>query len=261
MAPADLNAFLYQYESNIAAFADALGCGALADQFRGLAADRAAAMMATMWDPQRGQWFDLICNPDMPSAPAPQRAVAGGAEVLYAEAAASPAAEGEASGAQQAMCMFTRSLVVSASNWVPLWAGVVETNSTEAMQAVQAFISAGFNQIGGVPATLTASGQQWDYPNVWPPVVDMLIEGFSDVPGGEDLAAQMAERFLTTGLATWEETGTNFEKFNATQVGRPGGGGEYAVVTGFGWTNSVALVLMRLFGYATLYSPPTAEGS
>lgn len=29
----------------------------------------------------------------------------------------------------------------------------------------------------GVPTSLRQSGQQWDYPNAWPPLQHMLIEG------------------------------------------------------------------------------------
>lgn len=39
------------------------------------------------------------------------------------------------------------------------------------------------------------------------------------------------------GVGTYLCHPRRFEKFNATQVGLPGGGGEYEVVDGFGWTN------------------------
>lgn len=39
-----------------------------------------------------------------------------------------------------------------------------------------------------------------------------------------------------------------FEKYNAVDVGQPGSGGEYGVQFGFGWTNGVAITLLREFG-------------
>lgn len=33
------------------------------------------------------------------------------------------------------------------------------------------------------------------------------------------------------------------------EVGAPGGGGEYEVVAGFGWTNGVALSLLDTYGF------------
>lgn len=37
---------------------------------------------------------------------------------------------------------------------------------------------------GGIPTSLKESGQQWDYPNAWPPLQHMLIEGRRRPPGG-----------------------------------------------------------------------------
>ena len=59
--------------------------------------------------------------------------------------------------------------------------------------------------------------------------------------------SQLAETYVTQAYSTWAETGANFEKFNSTTVGRPGGGGEYTVVTGFGWTNGVGLHLIQQY--------------
>lgn len=58
---------------------------------------------------------------------------------------------------------------------------------------------------------------------------------------------QIADTYLDTAYTTYEETGVNFEKFNATAIGLPGGGGEYEVVSGFGWTNGVALHLIQMY--------------
>lgn len=41
-----------------------------------------------------------------------------------------------------------------------------------------------------------------------------------------------------------------FEKFDALQDGAPGGGGEYECVDGFGWTNSVVLLLLERYGWS-----------
>ena len=39
-----------------------------------------------------------------------------------------------------------------------------------------------------------------------------------------------------------------FEKYNVNEQGHAGGGGEYDVQTGFGWTNGVVIDFMVLFG-------------
>ena len=39
-----------------------------------------------------------------------------------------------------------------------------------------------------------------------------------------------------------------FEKYDATNIGTSGGGGEYEVQTGFGWTNGVVIWILNTFG-------------
>ena len=39
-----------------------------------------------------------------------------------------------------------------------------------------------------------------------------------------------------------------FFKYDVTVIGLPGGGGEYDVQLGFGWTNGVALELLKMYG-------------
>ena len=34
---------------------------------------------------------------------------------------------------------------------------------------------------GGVPTSLVQSGQQWDFPNAWPPLQHVLVEGLLKV--------------------------------------------------------------------------------
>jgi alpha,alpha-trehalase len=45
-----------------------------------------------------------------------------------------------------------------------------------------------------------------------------------------------------------------FEKYDSEEIGVAGGGGEYTVQTGFGWSNGVLLELLNRYG-ATFASP------
>lgn len=58
-----------------------------------------------------------------------------------------------------------------------------------------------------------------------------------------------------TGTYTAGTTGKMFEKFNTTDPDAAGGGGEYTVVTGFGWTNGV--VLWAASAYGRYIGPPS----
>ena len=58
-------------------------------------------------------------------------------------------------------------------------------------------------------------------------------------------------------------TGYMYEKYDATELGKGGGGGEYGVQIGFGWTNGVLLSLFKQYGLVltppknhTLLEPP-----
>lgn len=48
-----------------------------------------------------------------------------------------------------------------------------------------------------------------------------------------------------------------FEKYDATNVGKSGGGGEYGVQTGFGWSNGVVISLLHKFGRSLI--APTCD--
>ncbi|CAM9566394.1 unnamed protein product [Scytosiphon promiscuus] len=60
----------------------------------------------------------------------------------------------------------------------------------------------------------------------------------------KSLALEMEEAFLNGALAGWVTTGGMMEKYDADETGKGGGGGEYSLQIGFGWTNGVALDLL-----------------
>ena len=88
----------------------------------------------------------------------------------------------------------------------------------------------GLLQPGGVATTLVASGQQWDWPNAWPPLQQMLVEGLAGcgAAGGAVLAEEVALCWLRSNHRGWSRDGVMREKYDATRPGESGGGGEYA---------------------------------
>ena len=88
----------------------------------------------------------------------------------------------------------------------------------------------GLLQPGGVATTLVASGQQWDWPNAWPPLQQMLVEGLAGcgAAGGAVLAEELALCWLRSNHRGWSRDGVMREKYDATRPGESGGGGEYA---------------------------------
>lgn len=96
---------------------------------------------------------------------------------------------------------------------------------------------------GGLVATDTNTGEQWDSPNGWAPLHWIAVEGLAGY-GETALADETAMRFLGTVRTVFQETGRLLEKYNVVER-LPGGGGEYPLQDGFSWTNGVAAALMR----------------
>merc|ERR1712136_78905 len=103
---------------------------------------------------------------------------------------------------------------------------------------------------GGIPISKIASGQQWDFPNTWPPIMHMIIEGMatSEVEEIQHEAFVQSERWIRNIYKAYKSTDAMFEKYDVTIEGAPGGGGEQDVQIGFGWTNAVAMTLMDRYG-------------
>ena len=66
------------------------------------------------------------------------------------------------------------------SNLFPLWAESYDLNDREivAESAVKYLEKTGAMKCkGGIPTSFDNSGQQWDYPNAWPPLQHILVSG------------------------------------------------------------------------------------
>lgn len=100
---------------------------------------------------------------------------------------------------------------------------------------------------GGLVTTTVNTGQQWDAPNGWAPLQWIAIEGLNHY-GKPVLAKEIGMRFLNNVQATWEKEHKLVEKYVVEGSGLGGGGGgEYPLQDGFGWTNGVTLKLMDLY--------------
>jgi len=102
---------------------------------------------------------------------------------------------------------------------------------------------------GGTPTSLNETGEQWDYPNAWPPLQSFLISGLYETGEEEamDFAKTLAGRWLESNYMGYNEFGKMFEKYNVLHPGESGGGGEYMAQDGFGWTNGVVFEFLNLF--------------
>jgi len=113
-------------------------------------------------------------------------------------------------------------------------------------------------QKGGVLTTLLNSGEQWDSPNAWAPLVSFIVNGLLRVNSTESVqyARQIATDWLSANHKGFINDGYMHEKYNAFIPGAPGTGGEYAPQVGFGWTNGVVFEFLNQFRDA---KPETAN--
>jgi alpha,alpha-trehalase len=96
---------------------------------------------------------------------------------------------------------------------------------------------------GGLTATMIDTGEQWDKPNGWAPLHWIAICGLEKY-GFEGFATVIAQRWLNLNKKVYLRSGKMLERYNVVDPEVPGGGGEYPLQDGFGWTNGVYLGLL-----------------
>lgn len=140
------------------------------------------------------------------------------------------------------------------SNVAPLWMGAVDKqfirkNAPRILTWLDN--SHGLDFPGGVPTSLSRSGEQWDFPNAWPPLVSLTVNALEalDTKEGSQKAREVAQTWLRACLKGFNSTKQMFEKYDVELPGKIGGGGEYTVQTGFGWSNGVILEFLAKYGH------------
>ncbi|MEZ0472205.1 alpha,alpha-trehalase TreF [Luteimonas salinilitoris] len=125
-----------------------------------------------------------------------------------------------------------------ASTATPLFVGIA--GPSQARRVAEA-VRSRLLEDGGVGTSERASGEQWDQPNGWAPLQWMTICGLADYGEGL-LSREIRRRWLTTVSSHFRRERKLVEKY-ALQLppegAHGGGGGEYPLQDGFGWTNGV----------------------
>ena len=212
--PVDLNALMYMNYNAVSEFYSLLGDSAKSDEFNQKASKVKKAIEAVLFCPDDEMWYDYDLQNDKSR------------KYFYP------------------------------SNLFPLWAECydVARRPQMAKTAVQYLRKTGAIRCkGGVPTSMEESGQQWDFPNAWPPLQHILVAGLLKTEDAEarKMALTIARRYTNGAIFSCPdgaEVCNMFEKYNVNETGSAGGGGEYDVQTGFGWTNGVIIDFMVLFG-------------
>jgi alpha,alpha-trehalase len=129
--------------------------------------------------------------------------------------------------------------VLTAATVVPLFCGVAGERQA---RAVERTVRARLLAPGGLGTTERESAEQWDRPNGWAPLQWMAVEGFQRY-GRHATADEIRRRWMHTVRVVYEREDRLVEKYalrsGPDETPRGGGGGEYPLQDGFGWTNGV----------------------
>ncbi|XP_077996478.1 trehalase-like [Glandiceps talaboti] len=208
----DLNSILCLNERLLAEFYDSAGNPTKSEEYRQRFMDRVSAFESLLWNEDEGMWFDYDLENNQRS------------DVFYA------------------------------SSTIPLWARCYGNGTGDPVKEQKVVNYLKVNGLvyfpGGYPTSLLESGEQWDFPNGWPPMQELLITGLdsTSLDEAKELAVSLAQNWTLTNWRGWYEEDVMFEKFDVRYQGAPGGGGEYDVQIGFGWSNAVVMELLTKYG-------------
>lgn len=102
------------------------------------------------------------------------------------------------------------------TNIAPLWTGCYnKENKDQIIRLVMKYLqNKNILYPGGVPTTFEHTGEQWDYPNAWPPLQHIMIVGLNNTgdAAARRLAFEIAEKWVLSNFKTFEERDAMFEK-------------------------------------------------
>lgn len=175
IVPVDLNCIIFRNCKTIAEFYTSVGNTARAEYYREVAANLIKAITAVLWNEARGIWLDYDLKNNAPRD------------------------------------------FFAVTNFAPLWARAYPIHSTDKISdSLMAYIAE--HQLesfpGGVPQTLYNSGEQWDYPNVWPSSMYMLTEGLNNLGtmDAQAMSQRLRAKFVYSAYRAYKANGTLFDK-------------------------------------------------
>ncbi|XP_034895666.1 probable trehalase isoform X1 [Populus alba] len=219
--PVDLNVYILKMELDIAFFANVLGNKSTMESFLEAAEARKNAINSVFWNEEMGQWLDYRLT------------------------------NGTICTESETWQACNQNQNAYASNFIPLWIDLFHSDAALVENVMRSFQGSGLVHAAGIATSLINSGHQWDFPNGWPPIQHMIVEGLlrSGLKEARSLAEDIAVRWIKTNYVGYKKTGAMHEKYNVQKCGEFGGGGFYKPQTGFGWSNGVVLTFLEEFGW------------
>lgn len=173
--PVDLNSIIYRNAVLLAQYNQRMGNESKVAYYQKRAAEWKRAITAVLWHDEVGAWLDYDILNDIKR------------DYFYP------------------------------TNILPLWTDCYDiAKREEYVSKVLKYLEKNkiMLNLGGIPTTLEHSGEQWDYPNAWPPLQYFVIMALNKTedPWAQRLAYEISERWVRSNYKAYNETHSMFEK-------------------------------------------------
>ncbi|MBS1370654.1 MAG: alpha,alpha-trehalase [Lentisphaeria bacterium] len=126
------------------------------------------------------------------------------------------------------------SKVFSCASLFPLWCGIATQEQAESTLYALEHLLECRHGLAACEPNDSGRTYQWDYPNGWPPLHFIAIEGL-DRYGFTEAASRIARKYVDTVTQNFEKTGALWEKYNVV-AGSVDVKSEYETPQMLGWT-------------------------
>lgn len=179
--PVDLNSIIYRNAVLLAQYNQRMGNESKVAYYQKRAAEWKRAITAVLWHDEVGAWLDYDILNDIKR------------DYFYP------------------------------TNILPLWTDCYDiAKREEYVSKVLKYLEKNkiMLNLGGIPTTLEHSGEQWDYPNAWPPLQYFVIMALNKTedPWAQRLAYEISERWVRSNYKAYNETHSMFEKVVPTII-------------------------------------------
>ncbi|XP_014279134.1 trehalase isoform X2 [Halyomorpha halys] len=174
IVPVDLNAFMHKNFSLLHIWYEKLRNKGMARKYKIMATELLTAIENVLWDEEDGIWQDYDLKNDISR------------DYFYM------------------------------SNFAPLWTKSYTFHPQKITNNIINYMVK-YNldrYTGGFPSSTEYSGEQWDFPNAWPPLQAFLIQGLDRIGTYEasEVAFYFADKYIHSNYKGFKELGVMFEK-------------------------------------------------
>ena len=130
--------------------------------------------------------------------------------------------------------------VLSAASLYPLWSGMAtDTQAFSTVKMMKTYLECPHGLSTCEPNN-SGLNYQWDYPNGWPCLLIVALDGLSRYGFHTDVM-RLAEKYINTVIRCFDLTGDIWEKYNVTQ-GTVEVKDEYQMPAMMGWSAAAVVV-------------------